>query len=165
LDQKVTVTGGHQGRWQRHAPERTRRDHADVEQAAIKMISVSDNTAADLLLSLVGRAAVERQVERWSSRPSLDIPFLTVSELFALKYDDFPKLADHFLSLGPSARAAYLRSTIDAVPVGAEVAVSSPRDVDTIEWFASPDDLCRAFVGLRSLRAEPGSARSAPCCR
>jgi hypothetical protein len=154
--QKVTVTGaikvGGSGTLQ-DEPDGTT---LSVEQAAIKMISISDNTAADLLLSLVGRAAVEHQVERWASHPSLDIPFLTVSELFALKYDDFPKLADHFLSLGPSARAAYLRSTIDAVPVGAEVAVSSPRDVDTIEWFASPDDLCRAFVGLRSLRAERG---------
>jgi hypothetical protein len=155
-NQKVTVTGavkvGGSGTLQ-NDPDGTT---LNVEQAAIKMISVSDNTAADLLLSLVDRAAVEHQVELWSSHPSLDIPFLTVSELFALKYDDFPKVADHFLSLSPSGRAAYLRSTIDSVPVSAEVAVSSPRDVDTIEWFASPDDLCRAFVGLRSLRAERG---------
>ncbi len=127
-----------------------------VEQAAVKMISISDNTAADLLLKLVGRSAVEHQVQQWSSHASLDIPFLTVSELFALKYDDFPKLADHFLSLSPSGRVAYLTSTIDAVPANAEVAVNLPRDVNTIEWFASPDDLCRTFAGLRSLRVERG---------
>jgi beta-lactamase class A len=42
-----------------------------VEQAAVKMISVSDNTAADMLLKLVGRAAVEEQVRAWSNHASL----------------------------------------------------------------------------------------------
>jgi beta-lactamase class A len=127
-----------------------------VEQAAIDMISISDNTAADLLLNLVGRAAVERQVRAWSSHPALDIPFLTVSELFALKCDDFPKLADYFLRLGPAGRAAYLRTTVDAVTLAQEVAASAPHDVNSIEWFASADDICRAFVGLAELQREPG---------
>jgi len=127
-----------------------------VQQAAVDMISVSDNTAADLLLHLVGRAAVENQVRRWSSHPSLDIPFLTVAELFALKYDDFPSVARHYLSLSASGRAAYLSSTVDAVPVGDEVGTAAPRDINSIEWFASADDLCRAFAGLATLQVEPG---------
>jgi hypothetical protein len=28
---------------------------------------------------------------------------------------------------------------------------SAPRDIDRIEWFGSPDDICRAFVGLQQL--------------
>jgi beta-lactamase class A len=127
-----------------------------VEQAAIKMISVSDNTAADILLELVGRTAVEAQVRRWAAHPNLDIPFLTVQDLFALHDADFPSLADHYLSLKPAQRAAYLASTINAVPAAAEVPAATPRDIDTIEWFASADDLCRAFAGLAALRAEPG---------
>ena len=87
--------------------------------------------------------------------PSLDIPFLTVSELFALKYDDFPALARHYLSLGRSGRVAYLRSTVDAA-AAEEVGSAAPRDINSIEWFASADDLCRAFAGLASLSAEPG---------
>jgi hypothetical protein len=70
-----------------------------VEATALKMISISDNTAADMLLKLVTRSAVEEQVQAWSSHASLDVPFLTVSEMFALKYHDFPALADHYLSL------------------------------------------------------------------
>ncbi len=31
----------------------------------------------------------------------------------------------------------------------------APRDIDTIEWFASPDDICRAFAGLQRLAAQP----------
>ena len=30
-----------------------------------------------------------------------------------------------------------------------------PRDTGTIEWFASPDDICRAFAGLQQLAAQP----------
>jgi beta-lactamase class A len=155
-DQMVTVTAGIKvggsGTLQ-NEPDGTT---LTVQQAATDMISVSDNTAADLLLALVGRAAVERQVRRWSSRPSLDIPFLTVSELFALKYGDYPAMARHYLSLGPSSRAAYLRSTVDALSAADEVSSAAPRDINSIEWFASADDLCRAFTGLAALEAEPG---------
>jgi beta-lactamase class A len=120
------------------------------------MISMSDNTAADMLLKLVTRSAVEEQVRAWSSHASLDVPFLTVSEMFALKYHDFPALADHYLSLSPSQRAAYLVGTVDKVPASAEQAASVPRDINSIEWFASADDLCRSLVGLAELEAEPG---------
>jgi beta-lactamase class A len=127
-----------------------------VEQAAIKMISVSDNTAADILLKLVGRTAVESQVRKWSSHPSLDLPFLTVSEAFALKYANYPAMEKHYLALGSAQRAAFLASTVDAVPESAERGSATPRAIDSIEWFASADDLCRAFAGLRGLQSEPG---------
>ncbi len=127
-----------------------------VQELATKMISLSDNTAADMLLALVGRSAVEAQVRRWSTHAALDTPFLSVAELFALKYGDYPRLANHYLSLGTSGRTAYLRSTIDKVTAAQEVASALPRDVNSIEWFASPDDLCRAFSGLFRLAAKPG---------
>ena len=31
----------------------------------------------------------------------------------------------------------------------------SRRDIDKIEWFGSPDDICRAFVGLQRLSHQP----------
>jgi len=135
------------------APDGTR---LTVEQTAIKMISVSDNTASDMLLRLVTRSAVENQVRAWSSHASLDLPFLTVSEMFALKYHDFPILANHYLALSPIKRASYLLSTVDKIPASEERPSASPRDIDSIEWFASADDLCRAFAGLIRLEAEPG---------
>jgi beta-lactamase class A len=127
-----------------------------VQQVAVKMISISDNTAADMLLQLVGRAAVQAQVRSWTAHPSLDTPFLTAKELFALKYDDFPGLANRYLAMRPDQRAAFLTSTVDRVPVASEQLVSTPRDVNALEWFASPEDLCRAFSGLRTLQTQPG---------
>ena len=127
-----------------------------VAQVALDMISQSDNTGADLLIGLLGRAAVEAQVRKWSAHAALDNPFLTVSELFALHYAHFPAMAAHYLALKPEARAAYLSATVDKVPSSDEITTAAPRDINTIEWFASPDDLCRAFSGVRTLQSEPG---------
>ena len=38
----------------------------------------------------------------------------------------------------------------------------SPTDIDTIEYFASPDDICRAFAGLQQLAAQPALAPLGP---
>jgi hypothetical protein len=61
-------------------------------------------------------------------------------------------MARHYLALSPKKRVTYLSSTVDKVIGSDEVTATEPRDVDTIEWFASPDDLCRMFSGLRALQ-------------
>ena len=48
-----------------------------VRQTAAKMISISDNTAADMLIHLVGRSAVQAQDRQWSDHAALNVPFLT----------------------------------------------------------------------------------------
>jgi len=131
-----------------------------VRQAAAKMISISDNTAADMLIRLAGRAAVQAQVRRWSAHAALDVPFLTTREMFLLKDAGYPALADRYLRLDPALRAAFLASRVDPLPLSrlAPRGWTQPRDIATIEWFASPDDLCRAFAGLRQLASQPGLA-------
>ena len=57
-----------------------------VGELAERMISISDNTATDHLIALVGRSAVEAvQGAMGHSDPSLNVPFLTTRELFQLK--------------------------------------------------------------------------------
>ena len=127
-----------------------------VLQAAEDMISSSDNTAADLLLTLVGRTAVE------AAAPTLDTPFLTTRELFVLKLDDWPTLASRYLALDAAGRQALLTGTLDRVPLSAltatEKAWTQPRDVGSIEWFASPADICRVYASLAALSRQPGLA-------
>jgi beta-lactamase class A len=129
-----------------------------VRQAALQMISISDNTAADMLIHLAGRAAVQAQDRQWSDHAALNVPFLTTRELFLLKYVH-PALAGQYLRLAPGQRAAFLATAVDPLPLSQgqlqNVGTSSPADIDTLEWFASPDDLCRAFAGLRQLAAQP----------
>ena len=50
------------------------------------MISISDNTATDILLGLVGRENVERMMGRIGiAAPERNRPFLATREIFALK--------------------------------------------------------------------------------
>jgi hypothetical protein len=142
--------------------------HVSVQQAAAKMISISDNTAADMLIHLVGRAAVQAQDRQWSGSAARNVPFLTARESLLLKIVHYPALANHYLSLAPAQHAAFLASSVDPLPLGeAQSQISAqpwiePRDIDTIEYFASPDDLCRAFAGLQRLAAQPGLAPLGP---
>jgi beta-lactamase class A len=129
-----------------------------VVDTAAKMISVSDNTAANMLISLVGRSAVQAQDRQWSDHAALNVPFLTTRETFILKLSQWPALANRYRAANEAGRQALLASTIDRAPLPAVTAAQAwvtPRDIDTIEWFASPDDICRAFAGLRQLAAQP----------
>jgi hypothetical protein len=122
-----------------------------VEEAATKMISISDNTAADMLIGLVGRDAVEAQVRQWTDHASANEPFLTTKEMFRLHY--VVGLADQYLATPRKQREAFLTASVDPLPVVAMAAGFStdPRFVEDIEWFASPEDVCRAFAGLQKL--------------
>jgi len=131
-----------------------------LESVASDMVSLSDNTAADTLISLLGRPAVEQAVKSsGTANPSLDVPFLTTREFFALKLDNWPKLADRYLALTPAKRQGFLTGTVDKVPLSALRPAlrtwSAPRDVSSIEWFASPMDICRLYAQLSSLAHQP----------
>ena len=129
-----------------------------VEEAATKMISISDNTAADMLIGLVGRDAVEAQARTWMADASADDPFLTTREMFLLHY--VPGLADRYLATAPDQRAAFLASEVDPRSLGDIGAglTAAPSHIDTIEWFASPLDVCQSFAGLRELAMSSSSA-------
>jgi Beta-lactamase enzyme family len=137
-------------------PARTRlplREYAD------SMISISDNTATDHLIHLLGRPAIEAQLARFGMRrPGLNHPFLLTRELFLLKGARWPRLARGYEALPRSARGAYLARVVDPVPLREVSAWQSPRSIGTIEWFGSPTDICNAFAGLRRQASEPGGA-------
>jgi len=134
-----------------------------VRQAAADMISASDNTAADMLITLLGRTAVEAAAAQTGmADPGRDVPFLTTRELFTLKLDDWPRLASRYLALGTAGRQAML-TELDRVPYSTLTALSSavwtaPRDIDSLEWFASPADVCRVYASLDALARQPALA-------
>ncbi len=131
-----------------------------VEAAAAKMISISDNTAANMLISRLGRSAVEAALAATHmSNPSLDTPFLTTRELFILKLVDYPARAERYAAADQAGRAALLASTIDPTPLPTLTQAAdwvAPRDIDAIEWFASAQDICNAYLSLASLATQPG---------
>ncbi len=131
-----------------------------VQDTAAKMISISDNTAANMLINLVGRPAVEAALSTTGmADPALDRPFLTTRELFILKLDQWPALANRYIAANEAGRRALLASTIDRAPlpaVAAAQAWTTPRDINSLEWFASADDICRAYTALAALARRPG---------
>lgn len=111
------------------------------------MISQSDNTATDQLLFHLGREKVEAiQRVAGHNAPARNVPFLSTLELFKLK----GALGQRFLALDVPARRAFLEATV--APIKRENIVldqSKPQDINSIEWFASASDLCRAMNYLR----------------
>mmetsp|Transcript_20141 Transcript_20141/g.41062 ORF Transcript_20141/g.41062 Transcript_20141/m.41062 type:complete len:517 (+) Transcript_20141:268-1818(+) len=152
-----------------------------VMEMATLMMSISDNTATDHLMVLVGRDAVEAAVSSYGHHmPDLNIPFISTREFSLLKLDGKSfdgGLDNHDTSPGPIGQ-----EYIDAVDVAerrrilADLRNSSvdgldltrwvqegPVAVEEIEWFASPLDLCTALVRLQQdevaseiLSANPG---------
>ncbi|MEV0843514.1 serine hydrolase [Actinocatenispora sera] len=112
------------------------------------MISISDNTAADHLIHRVGRTRVEHELGRLGTAdPAADLPFLTTRELFVLKGHDYPRLAAGYQRAPVPVRRARL-ARVDRVPLSAITPWTTPRRVNTLEWFATPADICRALAGL-----------------
>lgn len=123
-----------------------------VREAAEKMISISDNTATDLLIDRVGRDAVEGAVASMGHHdPAAMRPFLTSRELFALAWGDNDDLADRWQSGDEAVRRTVL-TELDARPF--DVDVNSLDDQvrwqDELEWFASADDVAAAHDALHA---------------
>jgi hypothetical protein len=128
-----------------------------VETLATLMISMSDNTATDTLMRLVGRERVAQRVRATGhSDPTRMLPFLTTAESFALKLSP-PALREAYATADDAGRARIL-ARLDAHRVieRADPAVldHAPTAIDSIEWFASAEDIARVLDSLRR-RADP----------
>jgi hypothetical protein len=128
-----------------------------VAEAAEKMISISDNTATDILINLVGRDAVEDVVpDMGHSEPAALMPFLTTRELFQLGWSD-PGLRQQWREADTQERRGMLddlpRGTLD---VGAAAVTDSVWRYG-IDWFASGSDVAEAHRALHALAAHDSS--------
>ena len=159
-DQQLTITDA-----QKSIPSGTLQNEAAgtkvlVQDVATKMISISDNTGADMLIGLVGRSAVETNLAAAGMKdPSRNMPFLTTREMSILKLNQWPSLADQYVAADEAGRRTLLNDTVDKAPLPDLAGLSAwkdPRDIDSIEWFASPGDLCRVYGSLQGLAGQPG---------
>ncbi|SFW91220.1 serine hydrolase [Amycolatopsis australiensis] len=120
-----------------------------LSEYADKMISISDNTATDHLIHRLGRDAVQWQLTAFGNqRPSANVPFLTTKAMFELKATQYPARADAYLALPRWARPAAVAG-LERLPLTGLQGWQAPEKIDDIEWFGSPDDMCRAFSGLQ----------------
>lgn len=118
------------------------------------MISVSDNGATDTLLSLLGREAVEQKLASIGhSAPDKTLPFLSTVEAFALKAD--APLRERFLAASEAQQRNLLETEAAQLTLAKATGGSiggAPASIDTIEWFASPNDIGNLMRHLRMQR-------------
>ena len=129
---------------------------------ATLMISISDNTATDALIAVLGRDNVYATMsDSGHDDPRANDPFLTTRELFMLKGGPQP-LRTAYQSGDRDERARILAG-LSSVTVDDESDRTRFRRCDPvapeIEWFASARDIADLFVFMRAT-ADPASVRN-----
>lgn len=115
------------------------------------MISISDNTATDQLIAVLGKKRILKlMADSGHANPARNDPFLTTRELFVLKASERERIAGWRKS-DAANRAAILAALAAETPsldaVNAAFA-NGPKALD-IEWFASPADIAKLFAHMR----------------
>jgi hypothetical protein len=116
-----------------------------LDTLANLMISLSDNTATDHLLFLIGRQEIE------AIAPATMRPFLATREMFRLKYGPEER-AQSFIRADDAGKRAIL-SALATESLHLEQITPAPRFIDTIEWFATTRELAILIHELRNLPA------------
>lgn len=125
-----------------------------LSEYAEKMISISDNTATDHLLYLLGRDNVENMLEPMGNTHKKDsLPLLSSLEMFKLKWAVDPSETKAYAQKDKAGRLQMLEA-LKQVPrsqVGTNfVDMNQPTYVDKIEWFATTPENCKAIFWLAS---------------
>lgn len=119
---------------------------------ATLMLSRSDNTAADHLMLVLGREALEAHQKKVNIlHPERNQPFLRTNELFKLKLVITPQETQAFLQRTPDSRREYLPQ-LAKVPLISPRMPDVPQFIDQIEWFFCTEDLAGL---LNSLQQSP----------
>jgi beta-lactamase class A len=121
---------------------------------ATLMISISDNTAADALLQIVGREEVETLTP--NSRP-----LLTTQELFKLKSPENADLLEEYRASDEAGKRAILDTLATLPPPQAP----STTPILDVEWFFTAYELCDLIAQVEDLplmSVTPGPASSQP---
>lgn len=125
-----------------------------LQSLANWMISVSDNSATDTLIHRLGREAIEARMRAAGhSAPSRNIPFLTTVEAFALKGNNFEGERTAFIAGDDAAQRKLIdanQSRLTLANVDGVSFAGGPRSIDSLEWFASPNDVARLMIDLRN---------------
>jgi len=128
-----------------------------VREAAELMISISDNTATDLLIHAVGREQVEAMLERFGhDEPARNVPLMTTRDFFLLGWGEDGDWRERWRGADEGGRRTILESLARLpLEIDLERVVSEPVWSDGIDWFATGEDLCRAHLALAELSRTP----------
>ncbi|MGE0308568.1 MAG: serine hydrolase [Acidimicrobiia bacterium] len=158
-DRQLTITDAIKSLPSGELQDRTTGSTVTVREAAEKMIQISDNTAADLLATTVGRDAVEQMLEPMgmgAASRQRTLPFLTTRQLFTLKWGGGAESVARYSAASTEERRALLATMTDRLPGPNDLDPSVPNAIDSIEWFATPAEIVAAHAWLDAYRSKPG---------
>jgi hypothetical protein len=123
---------------------------------AAEMISISDNTAADALVRLVGPSALALYALR-------NDPFLTTREAFILKSTSGSAQRAAFLAAQTAAQRSAVLRAVDGMPLPALQTLETKPDL-AVEWHYNVRELCalmQRVADLPLMSINPGVADAA----
>ncbi len=131
-----------------------------LHSLASLMISISDNTATDHLVAVLGRERIERHLAAMGAVTSpRSVPLLMTSDMFRLKWGRKKDAAKRYLESDLAGKRALL-AQLDKDPLPEVGAITAePKHISELEWFASANDLVRTMDWLRAATAKDENAR------
>jgi beta-lactamase class A len=127
--------------------------HITLETLATLMISLSDNTATDALIKIVGKPSIEKYL-------SHSLPMLTTGEAFRLKNPTNEKMLTAYRKASQEKRIQILDQLTTLPLPDASLFTSDPVALD-VEWFmttAEIGDLLKQLAPLNLMTINPGVA-------
>ena len=119
---------------------------------ATLMISISDNSATDTLVKILGQERLADIVKATGHHNPAELqPFLMTRQASALKMPVHAERRARFLAAGPEERENLLAefdSVLTLDSLDSRILTSKPNYIDQLEWFATPQDMVRLLAHL-----------------
>tara|TARA_R110001606_G_scaffold202496_9_gene350598 strand:- start:471 stop:1793 length:1323 start_codon:yes stop_codon:yes gene_type:complete len=129
------------------------RSPVTLHTLATLMISISDNSATDTLIRIIGQDKLAKIVAATGHRNPEDLrPFLMTRQASALKMPVHLDRREQFLNAGPAEREKLLAdfdSALTLDSLDSRILTHRPNFIDQLEWFATPADIVRLLDYLR----------------
>jgi len=125
---------------------------------ARKMIEISDNTATDHLLELVGKESVEKVVKSLGVSNSGNTPFLSTMEMFRTRAFFSSADVEKFKNSSRKNRLKMLErlklKSREELIKGIQSWGNTPKYISSIEWFSSASDICNLLKKLKDTKSK-----------
>lgn len=149
-DEELTITDDLKSLPSGELQDRPDGEQVPVREAAGLMISVSDNTATDLLMDAVGPERLREAVEGITDDPDRLTPLPTTRQFFLLGWDA-PELRAQWAGADANRRGQILAELPDDLSrlAGNPFAVTDPAWPDGVGWFLTGEEICAAHAVLQ----------------
>ncbi len=138
------------------------RSPVTLHTLATLMISISDNSATDTLIRVLGQNKLAGIVKATGHHNPDELrPLLMTRQASALKMPAHAEQREQYLNAGPAEREQMLAkfdSALTLDSVDSRILTHGPNFIDQLEWFATPADIVRLLDYLRRNASEESLA-------